>query len=838
MTLPIPEFSLVLLVGPSSSGKSSFAKGKFLPTEVVSSDFCRALICDDENELSAIGEGFELLNHIVELRLKRGKLTVVDATNTQRDARKNLIRIARKHHALTAAIVFDMPEKVLLDRHQQRSDRADMPERVIFRQRKDMKRSLRGMSKEGFHHIHILSSPEQADAAELERTRLWCRKPEITGPFDIIGDVHGCRTELDDLLSELGWKVEDDNATHPEGRLAVFVGDLVDRGPDSVGVLRLAMNMCQSGAALCVPGNHDDKLKRYLSGGKVSLSHGLEETAAALEKEPEEFRSAVRGFIDGLVSHLVLDNGNLVVAHAGLPADMQGRASRAVRSFALYGDTTGEMDQDGLPVRVRWAEGYTGSATVVFGHTPVPEPEWLNRTMNIDTGCVFGGRLTALRWPERDLVSVPAREKYFEPARPIHLNQRDRSDERGLDISPYLGRQRIVTPTGTVIIEEESAAAALEVMSRFAANPRWLIHLPPTMSPCETTEREGYLEHPDQALAYYAKFEAGRVVCQEKHMGSRALVLVSRSEEAAAARFGVETEGRGAIWTRTGRPFFDDKATEQTLLERIANAAEAAALWESLETDWILLDTELMPWSAKALGLIERQYRPVAEAGMATISFAGEALEAARARGVDVPEDLRFDPAPIELYKKAFEGYSWPINSVDDYRIAPFHLLASEGSAHFDKPHTWHLEHLDKLCEQGEPNLTPTPRIYADPTSEADLEKVTNWWAERTAEGSEGMVVKPVCFVHRHKGRLVQPAIKCRGKEYLRIIYGPEYDAPENLERLRQRGLSRKRALATREFGLGQEALERFVAREPLSKVHECVMGVLALESEPVDPRL
>jgi protein phosphatase len=179
------------------------------------------------------------------------------------------------------------------------------------------------------------------------------------------------------------------------------------------------MAMVTEGAALCVPGNHDIKLVRKLRGKDVKITHGLADTLEQLEKEPPGFRDEVAAFLDGLVSHYVLDNGKLTVAHAGMKEEMQGRGSGAVRDFALYGETTGELDNFGLPVRVNWAAEYQGKAMVVYGHTPVPEPEWLNRTINIDTGCVFGGRLTALRYPERELVSVPAHRTYYEPARPF-----------------------------------------------------------------------------------------------------------------------------------------------------------------------------------------------------------------------------------------------------------------------------------------------------------------------------------------------------------------------------------------------------------------------------------
>lgn len=860
MRLSIPELSLVVLIGPSGAGKSTFARTHFRPTEVLSSDACRALVADDENDQSATSDAFDVLHYIARKRLAAGRLTVVDATNVRPEDRRPLVALAREFHVLPVAIVFNLPERICQERNRERPDRAFGPH-VIRRQLGDMRRSLRGLSREGFRHIFSFETPEQVVEATIVREPLWNNRKVDHGPFDIIGDVHGCREELEVLLDTLGYtarveaKLEDGEGllarAHPDGRKAVFLGDLVDRGPDSPGVLRLVMAMVAAGTALCVPGNHDMKLLRKLRGRDVQVNHGLAETLAQLEGEPPTFRAQVERFLDGLVSHYVFDDGKLVVAHAGMRQEMQGRGSSRVRDFALYGETTGETDEFGLPVRYNWAAEYRGQAMVVYGHTPVPEPEWLNRTINIDTGCVFGGRLTALRYPERELVSVPAQRVYAEPARPFltpaeapALSAQQQHDEL-LDLGDVLGKRIIETELhGRVTIREENAAAALEVMSRFAANPKWLLYLPPTMAPTETSRRPELLEHPDEAFAYYRAAGVATVLCEEKHMGSRAVVVVCRDEAAARRRFGVIGEGRGICYTRTGRRFFDDPAMEAALLDRVDQALTASGLWDELQTDWVCLDCELMPWSAKAQELLRQQYAAVGAAGRAALSVAIDTLERAAARGLDVAELQDWygeRAAMLEAYIAAYGRYCWPVASLADLRLAPFHLLASEGAVHTDKDHRWHMATLARLAAA---DTHPTPLLLATQVREvelADPESVAAgvaWWEALTGSGGEGMVVKPLEFVARGPKGLLQPAVKCRGREYLRIIYGPEYTAPANLERLRVRGVGAKRALALREFALGVEALQRFVRGEPLRRVHECVFGVLALESEPVDPRL
>jgi protein phosphatase len=414
MKLAIPELAVVTLIGPSGSGKSSFARKHFRPTEILSSDFCRGLVSDDENNQASTNDAFEVLHYIAAKRLAAGKLVVIDATNVQSEARKPVIELARRFHCLPVAIVFDLPEKLCHERNRNRPDRSFGPH-VVRQQSQQLRRSLRNLEREGFRKVHILRSPEEVDAAEIVREPLWNNLKHEHGPFDIVGDIHGCFDELLDLLSELGYSIQKspDGSTcsvaPPQGRKAVFLGDLVDRGPHIPDVLRLVIGMVNAGTALCIPGNHDVKLLRKLSGRDVQITHGLADSLEQLERESLAFRAEVSKFLDSLVSHYVLDDGKLVVAHAGMKEEMQGRGSAKVRDFALFGETTGETDEFGLPVRYNWAAGYRGNAIVVYGHTPVPQPEWLNRTVNIDTGCVFGGRLTALRYPEKEFVSVEAR---------------------------------------------------------------------------------------------------------------------------------------------------------------------------------------------------------------------------------------------------------------------------------------------------------------------------------------------------------------------------------------------------------------------------------------------
>jgi len=426
--LKIPEFSLVVLVGVTGSGKTTFARKHFEDAETLSLDRSQPFSCGDEGSQAQSGDSFKLLHKAVSRRLKQGMLTVVDAANIDSDSRVALVRLAKKYYYTSIVIVLDLPGRTCKTHNASRTDRV-VSSFVIYRQRMQLRRSLRRIKHEGFKYVYFLRSIKTINAVRhIVREKLPSNKREVRGPFDIIGDVHGCFTELVELLQKMDYVITRTNGdgadygfdvTPPEGRTALFLGDLVDRGPDSPSVLRLVMSMVKQGVAYCVPGNHDFKLHKYLAGSDIKVKHGLEKTLEQLRGENPQFLGEVDHFIAGLASHYVFDDGRLVIAHAGLEEAMHGRGGGTVRSYCLYGETTGETDEFGLPVRVNWALNYRGKAMVVYGHTPVLQAQWVNNTIDIDTGCVFGGSLTALRYPEKELVTVKARQVYHVRGRPM-----------------------------------------------------------------------------------------------------------------------------------------------------------------------------------------------------------------------------------------------------------------------------------------------------------------------------------------------------------------------------------------------------------------------------------
>jgi len=413
MIISIPRTALVVLCGPAGSGKSTFARRHFQPTQIVSSDHCRALISDNPHNQAVSADAFALFHEIIDRRLKYGRLTVADSTALTREARADLLALADRHDFVPVILLFDTPLDLCIERDRGRPHPVGPV--VIRRQWEQLALARASIHHERFQNIFYLS-PDEADAVTIRVTPLNVEHPEETGPFDIIGDVHGCWPELQELLLKLGWERSGDGFRHPQARKAIFVGDLVDRGPNNLAVIRCAMAMVRAGAAMMVIGNHDHKLLRALKGLPVEITRGLEITMDELNALPPSERESlvadIRRLLESAPAYLLLNHGRLVVTHAGIEEHMIGRLSRRIWRFCCFGAPTGELTPEGLPVRRDWAADYHGHPLVVYGHNPVPEPRFRHNTIDIDQGCVHGGALTALRYPEMELVQVHPHQLY------------------------------------------------------------------------------------------------------------------------------------------------------------------------------------------------------------------------------------------------------------------------------------------------------------------------------------------------------------------------------------------------------------------------------------------
>lgn len=394
--LRLPEPACVLLFRLGGGTPGPFAEHQHLSTAA-----CEGWL-HPRRALSDLAEDVDqLLETVLALRLKHGNLTLVEALPRSQNARTRLRKIAQAHDAPCYALICRDDGEAIADE-----------ETLSW-----FSRLPAMLGREGFAGVATLTAAQFAQL-RIEIQPSPADRRDDTGPFDLIGDVHGCLDELQRLLIQLGYQPEA-GYRHRQQRRALFLGDLVDRGPASLAVFERVREMVAAGSALCLKGNHEVRFAQYLQGGKLHIRHGLETTVAEFEALPADeqagFRARALAFIGSLPGHLWLDQGRLAVAHAGLKEAYIGRDSGRIASFALYGDTTGETDDWGLPVRRDWAQAYRGTCRVVYGHVPVQRAEWINGTLDIDTGCVFGGALTALRWPEGELLSVPAAQTYWSP---------------------------------------------------------------------------------------------------------------------------------------------------------------------------------------------------------------------------------------------------------------------------------------------------------------------------------------------------------------------------------------------------------------------------------------
>ncbi|MBU5353501.1 polynucleotide kinase-phosphatase [Paenibacillus barcinonensis] len=860
----LPYAGIVVLVGPSNSGKSTMlerlvAEEVIRSTEIVSSDQFRMLVGDDEyiewkhrarSEADVIyaeyqqvsAKAFEAMEAIIATRCRLNKLTWVDATHLYPEDRERLIQLARKAHVPVIAVVLDVPEQELLERDDQRKH--PRGRQRVKQQVQQFRRTLRSIRDEGFDASYILKHPYPVSFVRTANPLMI----DMGTGIDIIGDIHGCYEEMMELIHRLGYVDEqgDGMLRHPEGRKLVSVGDVSSRGPESLKCLLFWQQHCAAGLAYMVDSNHGWKIARYLDGRDVTLSHGDERVEAELlqleqvqgSAAAKQVRESLKHFLLEAPSHLVFTrNGvrQVVVAHAGIRDHFIGKQSRRIQDYCRYGDVEG-TDEKGRPVRKDWYVDHNSGECIVWGHDPRPYPMIVNDTVNIDQGVVFGGMLTAWRMPERESVSVTAKQDYARDA-DSPLKRWEQQRFAPPNIRKFKDGFTVQTESRlNVTVQGELAQTALDTFSHYTVPLEELVYIPPTMSPppgeCSV---EGYMEHPQDAFRYYRSQGVTRMVAEKKHMGSRAVLLLFRDEQAAIQRVGRPL--LGSIVTRTGRAFFDP-TTEQEVLARLHADLIAGGYFDRHQTEFVLLDAEIVPWNLKARELIASQYAHVAEAALMDRSVVKDKIREAANAGRNVADWLQETEVKLEnarTFRDVFQYYCWDVNDIGDISIAPFHTLAHSTGTFWEKTHEWHMEQNRELAQMCALIIETEYRVIAD---EADDEEIIRWWEDITAEGHEGIVIKPETFRSWKGGRMIQPAMKVRGRAYLHIIYGMDYLAPEHISRLRKRKTSKKERHALLESALGMEGVERFVHGESIERIHECVLAALSLESERVDPRL
>jgi polynucleotide kinase-phosphatase len=863
MQIILPYAGIVLLVGPSNSGKSTLLRDlienkKIMPSEVISSDEFRVLVSDIEfidwrdrpkdeadglfDEYQNISkEAFSMMDSVIEARCRLNKLTFVDATHLQPDDRKKYIALAKRSYVPIVAIVLDIPQDVLLERDKERDN--PRGNRRIKQQYQVFKREKRFIKKEGYKATYFINESKNI---ELIR-RINPIEIDVQNGIDIIGDIHGCYEEMILVLEKLGYQVNEDGLyIHLDGRKFISIGDVMSRGPQSLKTMLFFLKHVKHDLAYMIDSNHGWKIARWLDGKNVTLNHGdekVEEEFMAYEKEvsserAEEIKTALKEFLLQAPSHYVFTkNGvhTLVCTHAGIKDEYIGKQSHDISDFCRYGDTDG-LDDKGKPVRKDWFVHHKTSILIVWGHDPKPQPLLINNTINIDQGAVFGGQLTAFRYPEREFVSVKALEDYSD-SMDSPLKKWEEKRLAPPNIGKFINGYSVLTKElGEIQIHQDRVKPAIDTISHFTLPIEQLLYIPPTMSPTPTPSLlVDFLEHPKEAIDYYRSQGIQTLVAEKKHMGSRAILFLCKDKVAGKKYVGAET--LGFIYTRSGRRFFD-VPTEHKLVLNINNDLHRYGYFDKYNTDFIMLDAEIMPWNLKAKELISSQYAHVSENAILDRRKLKKRLESSVENNEELKvwlEEYRQKLENANTFKEVFQKYCWDILDDHQIQIAPFHVLAHSNETFFNKPHIWHMKMNREFAEISSLFVETEFKMISDDASE---DEVIKWWEDMTNEGHEGIVIKPEFFISKNKGKLLQPAIKVRGRKYLHIIYGMDYLLPKNLERLKKRNTGKKQKLALTEFALGVEGIKRFVTGESLERVHECVLATMAIGSDPVDPRL
>ena len=729
------------------------------------------LVSDDENDQAATDAAFDVLHFIAGKRLEAGQLTVVDATNVQPEARTPLVALARRppraagrHRARrarggrAASATQPRPDRdfgahVIRNQRQPAAavDEAACSGKASARssrstgRRRDRRRHRRARAAAG-PTAATSTGPSTSSATSTAATTSWS----------------SCSADSATRSAPTARRRAIPTAGGPSSSATWSTA-----GPATPDVLRLVMAHGRGRRRAVRPRQPREQARCARCGAATSQSAtGWPSRSPSSTPSRRSSRTEVATFIDGLVSHSVLDGGKLVVAHAGLPEEMHGRASGAVRSFALYGDTTGETDEFGLPVRYPWADDYRGErdgrlrphagAGGGLGQQHDLHRHRLRVRRHAHGAALARARAGLGAGAHARTTSRP------RPLAPSAGRRGRRARPADLDLDDVLGKRIIDTRLDrTVTIREENAAAALEVMSRFAVDPRWLVYLPPTMSPTRDHRARRPARASGRGVRRLRRDGVTAVVCEEKHMGSRAVVVVCRDERRGRARrFGVDSGRRRIVYTRTGRPFFDDAAVEQGCSTRCAPPSTRAGLWDELETDWLVLDCELLPWSAKAEELLRRQYASVGAAAMATLGRRGRG-RAGRRR----PRRRRRRPAgsaPTERAEMAgrlrrrLPALLLAGRRLDDLALAPFQVLAGRGQG----PRRPRPPLAPRDRSTGSPRPTRRRSARTRPASVVDLDDARQRGGGDRAggrssprAGGEGMVVKPVDLDRRRAAR-------------------------------------------------------------------------------------
>jgi len=881
-TISLKHNEIIILSGTSSSGKSMLASTYFHTSQVLSSDFFRSMVSDSHNAKSTpekadhdhdherfdhisfqeykqvSQDAFDLLKQTLKKRAKHNRLTVIDATSLYLEDIQAYTKIAKENHVPISIIFLNIPYSQLIENDQKREQTRGTSR--IKRQHQLLKRLMNQkkiLDKAGIREIFEISS--------LENIQFDIQSPHnvvsIEKGLDVLGDGHGLLQARINLFKKAGYEQGEDGLfRHPKGRKFIYLNDESSRGSlpsqhikygqyPSIAMLVSMKEHVEANLAYAVDSNHNYKIWRWLEGRDVTMAHGDEKVVEEFQAFCTEFgetattslKSELALFLKSLPSHLLIEDRGFhraVVTHAGIKDEMIGKFSREIRDFCRFGPTEG-TDETGKPKRLDWTTEHQNGQLIIWGHEPHVHVTVEKDTINVDTGGFCGHYLSMLRYPEMEVVQEKVTDVFVDDhENPILQKQASRFDFPTL--STLMNGFTIQTDFGTFRAGAKNVQNVIELASTRMAPLEEVFYVPPTMSPTpKTSSLDDFLEHPTEAFDYYKNQGITHVVCQKKHMGSRAYITLFKNKEVGKRYY--NRPSLGSILSRNNAKFF--KQEEETIvLTKLSE--DLQPYFEEMKTDVLVLDTEILPWNLKAKGLITRQYGLTSNAAIhKRKTHLERLLSFQKNRKVDLSEEIHQAKHLLEnaeKFHKAFTYYCWDndVQKLEGIKIAPFHVLAFSHKTNFDENHVWHMVQGIRLAELSE-LMIQTEHKVVNLQDEQAVEETTNWWLDMTAEGHEGMVVKPLHFIsHDSYDNIIQPAIKVRGREYLRIIYGMDYLDADNLHILKKRSASKKMKNALNEFKLSMESIKRFIDQESVSRIHECVVAALSYENEKLDPRL
>lgn len=827
MIANLPSNSLILLVGISSSGKSTFAHNHFDSCEILSSDKLREVVSNDENDQTATNDAFNLLENILEARLKRGLITVIDATNLKPHFRYNYINIAKKYHFKTTAVVFDLPYDESLDRLLKRDDRDGMDNVPLERQYRTFTKHLEGINKEGFTSVHFLKSNEEVQNFEFDFYELKCTYHQYNNkPYWLISNLNGCYDEFYNLLTnELGFKIkinEDSNIKYEilnadEVQPICLLGDLLYGGDKPLETMNLILSLWKQNLLIATLSGNDYNVKKLLANKKINLDINLQNIKNIFSQLNQDEINTILAFFEECNDHYILHEGEVVVSYSGIYETMIGRNAESVYKQSVLGN-------DGNT----WFLNYKGTALNVYGNYITENNSVNNNTININGNCVNGYKLIAFNSLTKEIKSVNStKEKIiYDKKENLYLlpNINDYVKEMNLD-SKWSNE--------SIKLSANKTDEGMEFISKYSINHKALIYLPPTIPPVPSSKLEDFIEHPNEGFDYYRENGIKKVICQLKHMGSRGLILIGKNEQIMKSKFNLD--GLGEIWSRTGRQLFNDE-WRNYLLNKFKEIIDKSGLWDKLDTEWILFDGEVLPWSIKSQYLLNHEYAPVSTTANAFFDMSIQSLMDGGEKTNELLTKFQRRKVELDKYADVYMNYA-DINEIENVKFAPFHILAHEGNNNMNNDHLWHMNNISLLYNNS--FIIETKYKVIDLMNLEEMDECCKWWFELTEnQGYEGIVMKPLEFIKRNEQRLIQPALKVRGRSYLKMVYGPEYNLSENLEHHKKRNLGLKRKMATEQFIAGYESIDRFVNGNPFEDWFKAVFITYCLASEKTDARL